>query len=210
MQIQTTKKDLGGFIAIAAVTIIVLGIVMVAVGPGTKFANGWQYLTSKNQQSQSTTSASSVVGSPTLSAQQIDTILSNAGSPASGTGQDLYNLGVQYHIDPTFAMAVFFNESNLGKNGEASITHSLGNLRPVPGEDFERDGYAGFNSWQDGYSAFYKLISGPLYAGSGKVTVESIIPIYAPSGDHNDPSHYIGVVESCIRLWRSGSTGVPA
>ncbi len=206
MQIQSNKKDLGGLIAIGAVVAIVLGIVMVAVGPNSWLMRKWNEIPSSQQ---STASATSVVGSPTLSAQQIDTILANAGSPAAGTGQDLYHLGVQYHIDPAFALAVFLNESNFGKAGIASSTRSLGNLRCIPNAACW-NGYASFSSWQDGYSAFYSLISGPLYAGSGKTTVESIIPIYAPSGDGNSPSHYIGVVESAMSLWRSGSTGVPA
>jgi len=65
-----------------------------------------------------------------------------------GPDKDLYSLGQQYNIDPAFALAVFFNESGFGKSGEAAITHSLGNLRPVPGEAYEHDGYAAFNSWQ--------------------------------------------------------------
>jgi hypothetical protein len=104
---------------------------------------------------------------------------------------------------------VFFNESNFGVKGEATSTRSLGNLRCIPSAACW-NGYATFKSWQDGYSAFYSLISGPLYAGSGKTTVESIIPRYAPSGDGNSPSHSISVVESAMSLWRSGSTGVPA
>lgn len=205
----------GEFIAFSAVFAIVLGAVLMFTGPGTKFDNAWQYLVSgntTNQQSQSASSpaaGSSVVGSPTINAQQINTILCNAGSPACGTGQDLYTLGQQSNIDPAFALAVFFNESNFGKAGEAADSHSLGNLRCIPDAACVH-GYAWFNSWQDGYRAFYTLVSGPVYAGSGLSTVESIIPKYAPSGDGNSPSHYINVVESAMSLWRGGSTEVPA
>jgi hypothetical protein len=165
---------------------------------------------SANLLSSSPPQGNSVVGSPTISADFINQMLTKYGSPAAGTAQDLYTLGQQYGVDPAFALAVFWNESNFGKSGEAVYTRSLGNLRPVPDEAFERDGYAAFYTWQDGYRAFYKLIAGPLYVGGGLSTPEAIIPRYAPSGDNNSPSHYIAVVESAMSLWRSGKVGVPA
>jgi hypothetical protein len=209
MEVRTNKKDMGGFIAIVAVAIIVLGIVMSVAGPGSRFGSAWSYLTNGQSASQAPATGSSIVGGPSISAQFIDQMLTKYGSPATGTGQDLYNLGVQNNIDPAFALAVFFNESNFGKAGMASSTRSLGNLRCIPSAACW-DGYASFSSWQDGYSAFYKLISGPLYVGSGLTTPETIIPRYAPSGDGNSPSHYASVVNSCLSLWRSGSMGVPA
>jgi len=111
------------------------------------------------------------------------------------------------NIDPAFALAIFWNESNFGRAGTASSTRSLGNLRCIP-DAACWNGYAAFSSWQDGYTAFYKLISGPLYAGSGLTTPEAIIPKYAPSGDGNSPSHYISVVESAVSLWRQGKAEV--
>jgi len=201
----------GEVIAASAVMIILLGIAFALGGKGT-YVN---YLFTGNtgnqqsaQQSLPPASGSSVVGSPSLSAQQINTILCNEGSPACGTGQDLYNLGQQYNIDPAFALAVFWNESNFGKAGVAANSRSLGNLRCIP-DAACANGYAWFNSWQDGYRAFYTLVSGPVYVGNGLTTVESIIPVYAPSGDGNNPSHYISIVENAMSLWRNGSTGVP-
>jgi hypothetical protein len=200
----------GEIIAVSAVVIIVLGVLMAVAGPSSRLGTGWQYLTNGNPANQAPATGNSIVGSPTISAQFIDQMLSKYGSPAAGTGQDLYTLGQQYGVDPAFALAVFWNESNFGKSGEAIYTRSLGNLRPVPDEAFERDGYAAFYTWQDGYKAFYSLIAGPLYVGSGLSTPEAIIPKYAPSEDNNSPSHYIGVVESAMTLWRSGKVEVPA
>jgi hypothetical protein len=149
-----------------------------------------------------------VVGGPTISAQFVDQMLCKYGSPACGTGQELYNDGVNAGIDPAFGLAIFWNESNFGKSGVASSSHSLGNLRCIPDAACV-GGYAAFSSWQDGYSAFYKLISGPLYVGSGLNTPEAILPRYAPSGDHNDPSHYASVVNAAMGLWRAGKVEVP-
>jgi hypothetical protein len=151
---------------------------------------------------------SSVVGSPTVSAQFIDQVLCKYSSPACGTGGSLYSYGQYYGIDPVFPLAIFWNESNFGRAGMAASTRSLGNLRCIPSAACW-NGYAAFASWSDGYRAFYTLISGPLYVGSGLSTPESIIPRYAPSGDHNSPSHYIGVVESAMSIWRAGKVTVP-
>lgn len=72
---------------------------------------------------------------PSLSAQQIDTILAAYSSPASGTGAKWYNLGVKYGIDPAFAVAFFIHESSAGTNsGWAGLkpgggsTHNVGNI----------------------------------------------------------------------------------
>jgi len=152
---------------------------------------------------------SSVVGGPTISAQFIDQMLCKYGSSSvCGTGPDLYNLGVQYNVDSAFALAIFWNESNFGRAGTALSTRSLGNLRCIP-DAACWNGYANFPSWQDGYRAFYKLVSGPYYVGAGLTTPETIIPKYAPSADNNSPSHYISVVESAVSLWRAGKAEVP-
>jgi|SRR5579859_3534202 len=154
-------------------------------------------------------SGSSIVGSPTVSAQFIDQMLCKYGSSSvCGTGADLYSLGQQYNIDSAFALAIFWNESNFGRAGTAQSTRSLGNLRCIDGYACQ-GGYAAFGSWQDGYRAFYALISGPLYVGSGLTTPEAIIPRYAPSDDGNSPSHYIYVVDSAVSLWRQGKAEVP-
>src|SRR5260370_14577698 len=70
-------------------------------------------------------------GPPTVTASFIDQVLAHAGSPAAGTGQTLYSLGVQDGIDPVYALAFFHHESSFGTTGEATVTHSLGNERCI-------------------------------------------------------------------------------
>jgi hypothetical protein len=168
----------------------------------------WDYLIGKSDTMPSQPAGGySVTGSPSISAAFIDQILCKYSSPACGTGTDLYNIGVQYNIDPAFALAVFWNESNFGTSGMAKTTLSLGNLRCIQSAACV-SGYASFSSWADGYRAFYSLASGPIYVGSGLTTAEQIIPKYAPAGDGNNTSAYISVVESCMNLWRSGTVAV--
>src|SRR5436305_10340026 len=97
-----------------------------------------------------------VLGKPTISANFINQVLASYNSPAAGKGQTLYDLGVKYGIDPTFALAFFMHESTFGNAGEARLSLSLGNLRCIP--NFKcQDGYAWFNSWEDGFEAWYKI-----------------------------------------------------
>jgi hypothetical protein len=198
MQQVQPKSGIGGLVAIVVVAGIVLFLAISVAGPGSRFDNAWSYLANG---SQAPASGPSIVGGSTITVAKIDAILSNADSPAKGTGADLYNLGEQYNIDPAFALAVFKHESNYGTAGMAVQTHSLGNLRCIPDAACD-NGYASFNSWQDGYAAFYKLISGPLYVGAGLTTPDQIMGKYAPSSDNNDPVAYATDVEQSMQMWR--------
>jgi hypothetical protein len=201
---NTCIEEPGDLQGLGWLIVIVAVIVVVAMGSPAILAKHSQQSTQQTQQA-----GYSVLGPPSISAQFIDQILCKYGSPACGTGQALYDLSQQYNIDDAFALAVFFNESTFGTQGEAQYTRSLGNLRPVSGEDFESDGYAGFNSWPDGYRAFYSLIAGPLYVQGGLTTPETILARYAPSDDSNDPQHYATVVESAMSMWRAGRVELP-
>jgi len=143
-----------------------------------------------------------VTGSPTISSQFIENILTTNGSPAKGTGYALYSYGVQYGIDPAFALAFFLHESSYGKYGVASSSLSLGNLRCISNARCVNS-FAYFDSWQAGYAAWYQLISGPYYVGSGLTTVGQITQKYAPSADGNNPYSYAQAVESTVQSWRA-------
>ena len=155
-----------------------------------------------------------VVGKPTITANFINRVLSVSGSPVAGAGQTLYALGVEYEIDPAFALAFFQHESSFGKFGEATTTLSLGNLRCIPnvacvntaGKPCQpkQSCYALFSTWEAGFKAWYALIR-DLYVNQWHLTtIEQIIPTYAPTADHNDEVAYIGSVEHAIDLWREG------
>ncbi len=70
-----------------------------------------------------------VLGSPTVTPTFIDQVLSAYGSPAAGSGQALYDLGVQYEIDPVYALSFFLHEDSFGGTGIGAANHSLGNIR---------------------------------------------------------------------------------
>jgi len=153
--------------------------------------------------------SSPVTGAPSISPDMINKLLCKYGnSQVCGTGQTLYNDGQQYNIDPAFALAFFYHESNFGTKGEAYYSKSLGNLRCIDNEASCTDGYAWFNSWEDGYTAWYSLISNLYIKQWGLSTVNTIIPKYAPSADHNNEQAYISNVVSLVNTWRSGNATV--
>jgi hypothetical protein len=153
----------------------------------------------------------SVLGKPTISAAFINQVLASYNSPTAGMGQDLYDLGVKYGIDPVYALAFFMHESLFGTTGEARATLSLGNERCIPDRpciDQDRGGYAKMNSWQDGFEQWYKLIRNLYVAQWGRVTVDQIIPKYAPNSDGNDEASYIAALKHTVDTWRAGTIRV--
>jgi hypothetical protein len=191
----------GEIVGVFAVVLIIVGFVATMTGPGTKFHDGWNYLVNGNG-SQAPVSGPSIVGGPSLSASKIDQILTNAGSPAAGSGADFVLDSAQYNIDDSVALAFFHHESSYGTAGAAVQTHSIGNIICTPGYSCIGR-FRAYSSWADGIDDWYKLISGPAYAGGGLTTLDQIIPKYAPASDGNSESSYISAVQSDINTWRA-------
>lgn len=152
--------------------------------------------------------ASRVVCAPTLSADFINQVLTAYHSPVVGHGQDIYDEGVRYGIDPAYALAFFMHESSFGTAGEARVSLSIGNLRCIPTAQC-RDGYAWFPTWDAGIDAWYRLIKDGYVDGAVSdhcpcTTIEQIIPVYAPSADQNNEGAYIQAVEHAVSTWRAG------
>lgn len=148
-------------------------------------------------------SGDSVLGPPTISAAKIDQVLASYNSPAEGMGQTMYDLGIKYGIDPAYCLAFFIHESTAGTKGVATVTKSIGNIRVTPGyQDYQ--GYRKYNSWDEGIEDWYKLIR-DLYINEWKlVTLQQIIPVYAPPIE-NDTDHYVETVRNQVNGWRAGN-----
>jgi hypothetical protein len=149
-----------------------------------------------------------VLGSPSISAAFIERVFEAYQSPAAGSGQVLYDLGVQYGIDPVYALAFFWHESTLGRAGWGAVNHSLGNIRCSSGYACQ-GGFRSYATWAEGFLDWYRLIRLTYVNQWGLRTVEQIVPVYAPSGDHNDVEGYIAAIEEAVRVWRSGAVLVP-
>jgi hypothetical protein len=151
----------------------------------------------------------SVLGEPTITAEQIEAILARYGSPAAGTGQIWINKGLEYNIDPAYAMAFFIHESTAGTHPnwaghkpDGTTTHNVGNIicagyRTCYGR------FRDYPDWQTGIADWYRLIAVEYVEGRGTTTLEQIIPIYAPAFE-NDVPRYVNTVESLVNDWRRG------
>lgn len=141
-----------------------------------------------------------VLGKPTITPEHIDRVLCSAQSLACGTGQALYDYGVQAGIDPAYALAFFHHESSYGLKGWGAANKSLGNIRCTSGYACA-GGYRAYASWQAGYQDWYALIA--WYAHTlNKRTIPDIIPTYAPSADNNNEAAYIASVEQDVDAMR--------
>nr|BBH91005.1 hypothetical protein KTC_57560 [Thermosporothrix sp. COM3] len=145
-----------------------------------------------------------VMGPPTISVEMINKVLERNNSPAKGKGKALYDYGVQYGVDPAYALAFFFHESNFGTQGMAVETLSLGNIRSRPNEP-EYKGYRKYATWEEGFEDWYKLIAETYVKDWQLRTVDQIIPVYAPKEDNNDEAAYILTVKLAVDKWRAES-----
>ena len=147
-------------------------------------------------------SASSVIGRPSLSASFIDRVLAAYHSPAVGLGRALVADSLRFHIDDVYALAFFLHESNFGTAGVARFTHSLGNLI-CSGYATCFAGFRSYASWAVGAWDWFRLLTSE-YLPRGLSTVQVIIPVYAPASDHNDVPGYIAAVVQAVATWRAG------
>lgn len=153
-------------------------------------------------------SGARVLDRPSLSASFVNRVLAAYHSPAVGTGQFLYDLSQRYGIDDAYALAFFMHESLFGTTGVARATLSLGNIRCSPGYSCI-EGYRAYATWPAGYLDWYRLIKDGYVDGQVSrrcpcVTVEQIIPVYAPASDGNNEQAYIAAVRSAVAAWRAG------
>jgi len=147
-------------------------------------------------------SSSSILGRPSLSVAFINRVLSAYHSPAAGLGSVLYSDSLASGIDDAYPLAFFLHESSMGNAGMARSTHSLGNIRCTAGWSC-LGGYRSYATWAAGFHDWFTLITSE-YLPRGLSTVATIIPVYAPSADHNDEHAYIAAVLSAVSAWRSG------
>jgi len=138
---------------------------------------------------------------PSLDADRVNGILAAYGSPLRGEGKALVALSMHYKVDDAVALAFFVMESRAGTEGEAVLTHSFGNLRPMPGAPAV-DGYRQYTSWLDGATEWFQLIRSLYLDTLNLNTVEAIVPVYAPSTDHNQPPVMVAGIHQLVACWR--------
>ena len=137
---------------------------------------------------------------PSISAATVDRVLAQYNSPAAGSGALFYDLGVQYGIDPAYALAFYIHESSAGTKGVARFTHGIGNIRVTSGYQ-SYEGYRSYPTYAAGIEDWYKLIKELYIQGWGLTTPGPILARYAPWGDNNNPDVYAATVKALVASW---------
>ncbi|HUY99087.1 MAG TPA: hypothetical protein VMU89_01960 [Thermomicrobiaceae bacterium] len=149
--------------------------------------------------------------SPRISRDTFIRILDDAGSPAVAEAGAGYDAVAAEGVDPCFALAVFHHESGYGKAGVTPTygTRSPGNTRTKSTPDGElvtvpgKGQYVRHTSWIEGWRDLAHRLVSPSYpyAARGAITIEQIIPIWAPASDNNSPETYIAAVVTDMAAW---------
>jgi hypothetical protein len=142
---------------------------------------------------------------PSLKPSQIDDILRSYQSPATGTGHVWYRLGMQYDIDPAFALVFFVHESTAGTHAnwvghkpDGTTTHNIGNII-CAGYETCYNGFRDYPTWEAGIEDWYRLMADEYIEQRGLHTIADVIPVYAPP---RATSGYIGSLEYMVDAWR--------
>ncbi|MNR89862.1 flagellar rod assembly protein/muramidase FlgJ [compost metagenome] len=144
-----------------------------------------------------------------LSAEKIEKILADRGSPLAGKniGEFVLQMEAKYGVPAAQFMAQATMESGLGKEGYTQGDHhNIGNLRPGsswdgPTVSGSSGSFRSYGSWEEGIEDYFKLLSGPLYAGK---SLQDQIFTYAPPSE-NDSSQYVDTVKQLISGWTGES-----
>ena len=192
-----------GLLALAVLVLLALSSLFV---PSRTPAFGGSPLSSHPMTVVPFPSSSSVIGGPSLSASFIDRVLAAYHSPAVGLGRALVADSQQFHIDNVYALAFFLHESTFGTAGVARYTRSLGNII-CSGYPTCFQGFRSYPSWQVGAWDWFRLITYE-YLPRGLSTVQTIIPVYAPASDGNNPASYIAAVLQAAATWHTGRVEV--
>ena len=139
-----------------------------------------------------------------LSIEQIDKILSDARSPAEGTGQYWVKYGIENDIDAAYGLAIFYQESSLGTaTGWYPQGYNTGNIICAGYwnchgrfRDYSKDA----NPWASSIVDVMKLLRN--YRDGGIKTYDEAIMKWAPPVENNTEG-YIENTKTLIRSWRN-------
>jgi len=140
---------------------------------------------------------------PSLSAAQVNSLLAEKNSPATGTGSVFESESSRTGIDDAIALAFFWQESNFGTAGVAVHTKSMGNIKYTNPQDClggsyknPKDGalFCVYSNWEAGIRSWYDRID-KYYIAEGRDTLGSIISKYAPCSENNVQQYVANVIE---------------
>ncbi|MCA9817948.1 MAG: glucosaminidase domain-containing protein, partial [Cyanobacteria bacterium HKST-UBA01] len=140
-----------------------------------------------------------ILSEPTITVQKIEEVLRQYNSPAQGLGQLIFDLGVQYKINPAMALAFFVKESSAGTKGWAVKTNNWGN-RKGTGPAGRAGPFMKYHSFEDSVKDWFPYII-RRYVNQGLDTLPTLIHTYAPNNDGNNEAGYVRAVMNMMRKW---------
>lgn len=153
--------------------------------------------------------SATISGSPSLTADFINRVLTRYRSPASNTGSSWVSYSQSYGVDPAITLAIFVHESTagtainwVGNKASGSTTHNVGNIK-CAGYATCYKGFRDYPSWAEGIRDLNRLLK-EVYINRGLTTVEQIMNVYAPPGDGNNTAAYIDFINTMAEKWRRG------
>ncbi|MDP9314142.1 MAG: hypothetical protein M3R24_25225, partial [Chloroflexota bacterium] len=154
--------------------------------------------------------ATPVVGPPSIAYETVLRVLAQRpASPLLPLAPEIWTLGEQASVDVAFALAIWLKESEFGTTGVSVTTRNPGNLTCAAADPTFRSGCAGrwatYARWSDAVADWFAYVE-RRYVAQGLTTVESILPVYAPSSE-NDTAGYLAQVTTWLRDWGSGTVG---
>lgn len=146
-----------------------------------------------------------------LTADQIEQILSEARSPAVGTGQYWIDAGIKRNIDAAYTLAIFYYESGFATNKQwagykegGTHTYNIGNMICAGYSKCYggfRDYSAWDNPWWAGIEDNTRLLAE--YRDNDEIKdFGTAITKWAPPSENNTKA-YIDGAEKLIRAWRN-------
>jgi hypothetical protein len=127
----------------------------------------------------------SVAGLPTVSAETIDKIFVQLGSPMAGTGALIAHTANATHIDDAFALAVWWTETNDGEAGVGLTDRNPGSVRGNTGFPIAYDGYTAYSSYALAIVDWFHLLRAN-YLNRGLTTVYEICHPYVATASAGD------------------------
>ena len=146
-----------------------------------------------------------LIGPPSITLAQFQSILTAAHSPAAGEAPAMYAAIRRYNVDPAIVLAVMQHESSFGKAGIAVGRNNGFGSRYYSGTTAfgatNRGGWAAFPTWTQGAAYTASLLAS--YARTKAYSTARTFPNrYAPSSDGNNPNAYGNAVVAAINRWR--------
>jgi cell wall-associated NlpC family hydrolase len=120
-----------------------------------------------------------VTGDSAVLATQIDGYLASKASPLTGLGAVFVTEGEAVGLDPRMIVAIAGSETSFGTYGPSQTIHNPFGMGP----------HIVYASWSDAIRAAAQNLGGPLYRGSGLLTIPAIQGRWAPHGATNDPTN---------------------